>query len=786
MDFDYTKEPGRRLLDRDLNPGGSPLVSIITPYYNAGRYFEQTFNSVMNQTFPWFEWIIVDDGSTDEQSVRILEDFSSRDKRIRTFRKENGGISTARNLGIRQAGTDIVIPLDADDQIEPTYVETQYWALYYNPDYDWSYSNNVGFQNQQYLWNKPFDPNLLRTYNFLCYCGAIRKRVLEEVGCYDEITKHYYEDWRLWLKLISAHKKPVKTNNYGFWYRRLDTGVLSLVNKDPQTKKLAARLIEEVAETADVTVSAKEYPRKPRKDVYHLPECSAWDRRVFADHRKLHVLMLLPWMEMGGADLFNLDVCSRLDKERYEIGIITTQPGQNTWQQRFEDHVTDIFNLPDFLDMENWAEFISYFIRSREVDVLFLSNSYFGYYLVPWLRKEFPDLAIIDYVHMEEWYWRGGGYARASGAMGEILEKTYVCNERTRKVMLRDFGRTPVSVETLYIGVDADRFDPDQVRPGQARKELGLAEDRPVVLFPCRVHPQKRPFLMLEIAAAVRKTRPEIAFVVVGDGPQLEALKTAARDGDLGGTVFFAGRQTDMRPWYRDAALTLICSLKEGLALTAYESLSMGVPVVSSDVGGQAELIDAAVGRLVPLMQSEEDDYDSRAFSETEIRMYADAIDDLLSDEAAYAEACASCRKRILDRFSSREMIRRLDRILSDLVGDAEQRERRHEMAAALGRAGTYVDDSLGTYIRMEAMQSEAEEVWKSREWFRRLYEQYREAQMLSTGSSDLPADESEARRKLQEIYQMRSWKLIQRYRHFMDETRLGRILSRIRDLFRR
>ena len=131
-------------------------------------------------------------------------------------------------------------------------------------------------------------------------------------------------------------------------------------------------------------------------------------------------------------------------------------------------------------------------------------------------------------------------------------------------------------------------------------------------------------------------------------------------------------------------------------------------------------------------------------------------------------------------------MIRRLDRILSDLVGDAEQRERRHEMAAALGRAGTYVDDSLGTYIRMEAMHSEAEEVWKSREWFRRLYEQYREAQMLSTGSSDLPADESEARRKLQEIYQMRSWKLIQRYRHFMDETRLGRILSRIRDLFRR
>ena len=64
MEFDYTKEPGRELLQRGLNHEGTPLVSIITPYYNAGKYFEQTFNCVMNQTFPWFEWIGVDDGST--------------------------------------------------------------------------------------------------------------------------------------------------------------------------------------------------------------------------------------------------------------------------------------------------------------------------------------------------------------------------------------------------------------------------------------------------------------------------------------------------------------------------------------------------------------------------------------------------------------------------------------------------------------------------------------------------------------------------------------------------
>jgi len=72
MEFDYSLEPGKELKRRYKTPGEEPLVSIITPYFNAGKYFEQTFNSVMNQTFPWYEWIIVNDGSTNEADVRFL------------------------------------------------------------------------------------------------------------------------------------------------------------------------------------------------------------------------------------------------------------------------------------------------------------------------------------------------------------------------------------------------------------------------------------------------------------------------------------------------------------------------------------------------------------------------------------------------------------------------------------------------------------------------------------------------------------------------------------------
>ena len=102
---------------------------------------------------------------------------------------------------------------------------------------------------------------------------------------------------------------------------------------------------------------------------------------------------------MGGADLFNLDICREIDKSKFEISTLTTAPGEQSWRQRFEEYVTDIFDLPSFLEPKDFPEFISYFIKSREIDVLFLSNSYDGYYMTPWLRAQFPELAINDYVH---------------------------------------------------------------------------------------------------------------------------------------------------------------------------------------------------------------------------------------------------------------------------------------------------------------------------------------------------------------------------------------------------
>ena len=145
MEFDFEQQPGLVRWNKNLVKTEKPLVSIITPFYNGGKYIQQTCNCVLDQTFPYFEWIIVDDGSTKAEDLEILRGIAGQDPRIRVLHKENGGPSVARNYAVRHAVTDLILPLDCDDLIEPTFIEYCWWMLLKNSGATWAYANSVGF-----------------------------------------------------------------------------------------------------------------------------------------------------------------------------------------------------------------------------------------------------------------------------------------------------------------------------------------------------------------------------------------------------------------------------------------------------------------------------------------------------------------------------------------------------------------------------------------------------------------------------------------------------------------
>lgn len=110
------------------------MISIIVPVYNAERFLRSTVESVLNSTYQNFELILVDDGSTDS-SGRICDEYASRDNRVKTVHKQNGGISSARNEGLRVSKGDFIGFMDNDDAIHPRMLQTLRDALQ-SGDYD--------------------------------------------------------------------------------------------------------------------------------------------------------------------------------------------------------------------------------------------------------------------------------------------------------------------------------------------------------------------------------------------------------------------------------------------------------------------------------------------------------------------------------------------------------------------------------------------------------------------------------------------------------------------------
>lgn len=102
-----------------------PAISIICPVYNAEKYIRKCLDSVLVQTFTDFELLLVDDGSPDGSSV-ICDEYAEKDSRVRVFHKENGGVASARQMGLDNAIGEYTIHVDPDDWVEPNMLEELY------------------------------------------------------------------------------------------------------------------------------------------------------------------------------------------------------------------------------------------------------------------------------------------------------------------------------------------------------------------------------------------------------------------------------------------------------------------------------------------------------------------------------------------------------------------------------------------------------------------------------------------------------------------------------------
>lgn len=196
-----------------------PLVSVIIPCFNSSQYVEDVIKSVISQSFKEWEIIIVDDGSQDNL-FEVIEKYLENTN-IKYFRKENGGLSSARNYGISKSSGSYILPLDADDKIEKTYLEKAVKAFNFDNELKLVYCRASYFGAKEGEW-------ILAPYSFpeilldnVIFCSAVfKKEDFVKAGGYSENLKFGLEDWDLWIRLLSPNGKVFKIPEILFYYRK--------------------------------------------------------------------------------------------------------------------------------------------------------------------------------------------------------------------------------------------------------------------------------------------------------------------------------------------------------------------------------------------------------------------------------------------------------------------------------------------------------------------------------------------------------------------------------------
>ncbi|TEB04284.1 D-inositol 3-phosphate glycosyltransferase [Pelotomaculum schinkii] len=209
-------------------------------------------------------------------------------------------------------------------------------------------------------------------------------------------------------------------------------------------------------------------------------------------------------------------------------------------------------------------------------------------------------------------------------------------------------------VTVIYNGIVIEDFSPSSETAG-ARTMLGYGPAVPLVGIVARLHPVKGHQYFLEAARIVLEQHPEVRFVVVGEGPQRPALEEMAGQLGIAGQVAFTGFVSEVRSVMADLDLLVISSLWEGFGLTAVEAMALGIPVVSTEVGGLPEVVlHGETGLLAPPANS-------AALAKNIIWM--------LEHPQAAAEMAKKASQVVGEKFTAQVMARRTEELYRRVAG---------------------------------------------------------------------------------------------------------------------
>ena len=617
-------------------PKKNALVSIIVICNNRSlNDIKLSLSSINIQSFENIEVYLIGTNNNSE-----IKKYISNDKRVKIIKEKVECLLDLKNYLNKNSSYYTII--EAGELFEKTYIETSLLSLELSNGYDATFTDSINYKDKK-EYNYYFDNETLKNVSFmvpnLFFSNDIYYFLSNE-----KILK--IRTWETFLKVLKNYRI-----NHQSYYAFL-------------SNKKETVLSEEEYDLFNSILSYSNVTNFPYENYYYGKLKPNFKKELFEkkQNNKTNILMFIPYMIIGGAEKFDLDLIRLINKEKYTITILTDHPNEYILRQDFEKYADCVFEMPSFLERKDWLSFIEYIIYTRNINLIFITNSLFGYSILPYIKTTYPEISVIDYIHSIEFFNRDGGYGRDSKIMTPFIEKTLFCCKRSEEDGFRLLKIPKEKTSTVYIGVDKNKLSFDNNLKDQMRKKYDI-EETINIGYICRIDYVKRPLLLVEIMKKSIAENNKIRFIIGGDGPLLKEMEQRVINYNIQDNVIFLGVVTNTKEFYSMCDLTINCSIKEGLALTAYESLAMGIPIVSADVGGQKELINDKVGIIVPLIQKETD-VTNFNYSDVEINSYVEAINRIIEKMDYYKN---NCRESITEEFDLNYLGKRMEKEI-DLI----------------------------------------------------------------------------------------------------------------------
>ncbi|WP_297095235.1 glycosyltransferase family A protein [uncultured Draconibacterium sp.] len=195
-----------------------PLISVIVPCYNQGEYLDECLESIHSQSYNNYEIIVINDGSTDELTNKIISKISH--PKIKVLQTTNQGVSSARNHAINVSSGKYLLPLDADDKIGVDFIQKAVEILEKDDDIKVVNCDTklFGIKNGIVRY-EAYSLEKLLAKNMMTVSSVYRRSDFDRTNGYNTNMKDGFEDWDFWLSLLKNGGKVHKINSVGFYYR---------------------------------------------------------------------------------------------------------------------------------------------------------------------------------------------------------------------------------------------------------------------------------------------------------------------------------------------------------------------------------------------------------------------------------------------------------------------------------------------------------------------------------------------------------------------------------------